>query len=661
MNSPQERVQPESILSRIKHDFPASVVVFLVALPLCMGIAIASGVPVSAGLLTGIVGGLIVGFLAGAPLQVSGPAAGLTVIVYSVVQDHGLEMLGTVVLIGGLFQLIAGIFKLGQWFRAVSPAVIKGMLSGIGVLIFASQFHVMVDDKPKEGGLNNLLSIPEAIEKGLPMPQWTDEEERQIRKEHLIAFGDLHERQVQLYERVAEQAVEHPDETDIERELAEFESIAEQQAAITQELEKLEQEVTNYELTHSSKQKQVELDKRMESALQASQTARDDLTDESKLEDVREDQERAAETLAALMASLKNHRWAAKVGLFTIGLILIWGSMTPKKFRIIPPPLVAVAGATVLATLLSLPVFYVEVPDSLFSEIHFPSWIVLKNTPLVEWKTLIQSGLLIAVVASAETLLCAVAVDQMHSGPRTKYDRELAAQGVGNMVCGFIGALPMTGVIVRSAANVQAGGKSRWSAVMHGLWLLLFVALLGWLLRSIPTACLAAMLVYTGVKLMNFPKNLRDLWKYGSGEVVIYVVTVSTIVSVDLLSGVLAGVGLSALKLLYTFSHLKTDLSVDTEQKLAFLKLNGAATFLRLPILAEELERVPKGFELRVDFQNLDYIDHACLDLLRNWGKQHESLGGGVVIDWDSLNARFDREQSVKSRSENESKKTKTS
>jgi len=637
----------DDLLSKLKKDFPASVVVFLVALPLCMGIAIASGVPVSAGLITGIIGGLVVGLIAGAPLQVSGPAAGLTVIVYSVVQEHGLEMLGTVVLIGGMFQLLAGIMKLGQWFRAVSPAVIKGMLSGIGVLIFASQFHVMVDDKPKEGGLKNLISIPEAIEKGLPLPQWTDAEERKIRKQHLVAFGNLHEKQVQLYERVAEQAVDNPQPEDIERELLEFEEIAKQQSAITKELEALEQEVREFELTHSSPQKKEQLEKRMARALDASQVARDDLTDESKLAEVKNDQKAAADSMSALMSSLKNHPWAAKVGIFTIALIIIWSSMTPKKFRIVPPPLVAVAAATVLATILNLPVLYVEIPDNLFSEIHYPSWVVLQDAP---WVSLIQSGLLIAVVASAETLLCAVAVDQLHSGPRTKYDRELTAQGIGNMACGFVGALPMTGVIVRSAANVQAGGKTRCSAVMHGLWLLVFVVLLGWLLRSIPTACLAAMLVYTGIKLMNFPKNLRDLKKYGYGEIAIYVVTVSTIVSVDLLSGVLAGIGLSALKLLYTFSHLKTDLTVDTDNKKAHLLLNGAATFLRLPLLAEELDRVPNGFELHVDFQHLDYIDHACLDLLMNWGKQHESLGGGIAIDWKSLNARFHREENMNSK-----------
>ena len=148
-------------------DALASVVVFLVALPLCMGIAIASGLPPAAGLVTGIIGGLVVGSIAGSPLQVSGPAAGLAVIVFQLVQQFGVAKLGIIVLLAGLLQLTAGLFKVGQLFRAVSPAVIHGMLGGIGVLIFASQFHVMLDDVPKGSGVNNLLSIPGAIMSGI--------------------------------------------------------------------------------------------------------------------------------------------------------------------------------------------------------------------------------------------------------------------------------------------------------------------------------------------------------------------------------------------------------------------------------------------------------------------------------------------------------------
>jgi MFS superfamily sulfate permease-like transporter len=282
-----------------------------------------------------------------------------------------------------------------------------------------------------------------------------------------------------------------------------------------------------------------------------------------------------------------------------------------------------------------LPVLYVEAPAQLWDDVRFPSWYSLTT-----WGELLPVALLMAVVASAETLLCATAVDRMQHGPRTNYDRELMAQGIGNGICGVLGALPMTGVIVRSSANVQAGAQSRLSAVLHGVWLLLFVVALTFVLHSIPTASLAAILVYTGYKLVDI-KSLRELQRYGWGEVAIYAATVGTIVFADLLTGVLVGVGLSAAKLLYRFSHLESQLDINSAANTATLGLRGAATFVRLPVLAAELERVPGGMELHVDFEHLDYIDHACLELLITWAKQHESAGGRLVIDWTSLHARF--------------------
>ncbi|MGH7201360.1 MAG: SulP family inorganic anion transporter, partial [Planctomycetaceae bacterium] len=196
-----KKLLPSSgLLKNVKHDLLASIVVFLVALPLCMGIAIASGAPVAAGLITGIVGGLIVAALSGSPMQVSGPAAGLTVIVYEMIQRHGLEMLGLTVLIAGAIQVAAGLLRWGQWFRAVSPAVIKGMLAGIGVLIFASQFHVMVDDRPKGSGIENLLGIPEAVVKGLSKPEWASRERRELKTKLLRQAGELHRRQARIQE-----------------------------------------------------------------------------------------------------------------------------------------------------------------------------------------------------------------------------------------------------------------------------------------------------------------------------------------------------------------------------------------------------------------------------------------------------------------------------
>ncbi len=496
--------------SSLKQDFLASIVVFLVALPLCMGIAIASGVPpekaAAVGIITGIVGGLVVGPLAGCPLQVTGPAAGLAVIVGQLIVEHGFETLGLIVMVAGVVQLLAGLVGVGQWFRAVSPAVIQGMLAGIGVLIFAGQFHVMVDDKPpgggKEfGGIINLYTIPEAVWKGLT-------------------------------------------ETD--------------------------------------------------------------------------------------------HRPAAFIGVLTILAIVGWSLLAPKKLKLFPAPLIGVLLAMAVAAVLRLDLNYISVPDNLAEVIALPTaatWV-----RLLDW-SIIGAGLALAFVASAESLLTATAADAMQQrAPRTKYGRELAAQGIGNLLCGLLGVLPVTGVIVRTGANIQAGARTRGSAMMHGLWLLVFAVLFPFILRHIPVSCLAAILVYTGYKLVN-PKAIRALWQYGKGEVAIYAATLATVVIVDLLTGILVGIGLAVAKLLYTFVHLRVRLQEEDARMILYLE--GAATFIRLPKLAGVLEKVRPNTKLHVHFEGLTYIDHACLDLLMNWEKQHVGTGGSLVIDWESLTARF--------------------
>lgn len=512
--NPANGIAPRFSAANLGRDLLASIVVFLVALPLCMGIAIASGVEPAVGLITGIVGGIVVGLLAGAPLQVSGPAAGLSVMVYEIVQREGpkelsgVAILGTIVLIAGTVQLLAGILKFGQWFRAVSPAVIRGMLSGIGVLIFASQFHVMVDDAPKGSGIANLISIPEAVWKGIvPM-------------------------------------------------------------------------------------------------------------DDSP------------------------HHFAARVGALTIIVILLW-RLVPKQVRGVPGPLVAVLLASLVTYLSGIQINLVPLPDNLTESIRFPGVAQLKG--LLDGQ-IILAGLALAFVASAETLLCATAVDRMHTGPRCKYDKELAAQGVGNMICGLLGALPMTGVIVRSSANVDAGARTRASAVLHGIWLLLFTAALPWVLRMIPTASLAGILVFTGWRLVDI-KAIRELRQYGRSEVGIFLATLGTIVVADLLTGVLIGIGLSIVKLLYTFSHLEIRIDDQFGPNRTQMYLRGAATFVGLPKLASALETTRPNTELHVHLERLDYIDHACLDLLMNWEKQHENTGGHLVIDWESLTAKLHRQE----------------
>ena len=634
---PRSRRSAPGLFSNFGGDLSASIVVFLVALPLCMGIAIASGVQVSAGLITGIVGGLIVGWIAGAPLQVSGPAAGLTVIVFDLVRDLGPEALGPCVLIAGLVQVVCGLLGFGVWFRAVSPAVIRGMLTGIGILIFASQCHVMVDDKPRGNALANLRTLPEAVVKGLPTPPLGEEDTRAAEVELLRESGTLHERQAALRIRVGE---------DVPRGGAELGGAAgpllEEQRAIRDAFRTLADR--NDAAWEGNEARGAERSAAAAAAAATLDEAVDALeslgTDDP--EPVRQAVNDAAVALLDFEGTLKNHGWAANVGLLSIAVIVLWNLGTTKvpgwkRLAFLPAPLLAVLAATGLAWWLTLPVLYVEVPANLLAEIYLPTPTLIRS---LDWGAVILGGLVIGAVASAESLLCAGAVDKLHSGVRANFDRELAAQGVGNTVCGLLGALPMTGVIVRSSANIRSGAETRLSAILHGAWLLIFVALLGGLLSLIPTACLAGILVYIGWKLVDF-HAVRELYKLGKGELFVFLTTVAVIVCVDLLWGVMTGIVLAAVRLLLKFSKLRIDSTTSADGRRVDLSLKGAATFLRLPKLADALEKVPDGAAVHVDLRELSYIDHACLDLLADWRSQHEDAGGEMEIDWDLLNARF--------------------
>ena len=491
--------QLKAVLPR---ELLASVVVFLVALPLCMGIAIASGMPPAKGLITGIIGGLVVGWLAGSPLQVSGPAAGLAVLVFELVRQHGIAMLGPILLLAGFLQLVAGRLRLGCWFRVTAPAVVYGMLAGIGVLIVLSQVHVMLDGVPKPSGLDNLSGFPAAVAQAIPSLGWQ----------------------------------------------------------------------------------------------------------------------------------------AGLLGLGTMLVMWTWDKWRPQKLRFVPGALLGVGLTTGASLLLALQVKRVEVPDNLAEAID---WLRPADLLNLADPNLLIAAFAVAFIASAETLLSAAAVDRMHNGQRSDFDKELTAQGVGNMLCGIVGALPMTGVIVRSSANVQAGATTRFSAIFHGVWLLAFVLLLSSVLQSIPIASLAGVLVYTGFKLVDL-KAFRGLARYGRMPMFTYAATALAIIFTDLLTGVLVGFGLTLAKLAWKASRLKISL-VDLPQANEMeLRLNGAATFLKVPALTQILAKVPAGKTLHVPLNYLSYIDHACLELFEEWGRANAAKGSKLMIEPRGLKRRLE-------------------
>lgn len=629
--------QSTSTAPETRNDLLASIVVFLVALPLSMGVAIASGVPVLAGLVSGVIGGCLVGLIAGCPLQVSGPAAGLTVIVFDIVNRYGLENLAVVVFLAGAFQLVAGALRLGQWFRAVSPAVIRGLLAGIGFLILAGQFHVMLDGKPPGAGAANLAMIPDAIQSVLKADAWPDSRQWKQRLSFLPRVRRLVEEQARVSAASKTAGNHQPGPVDNE-------SVPRSDSTRLAEGDgpRFEQEKIAYswdELTRESAGSPWESSFRSaaEKAKSAALAVGGPVTKEAPA--------KLAEAQAAASGALEavgGRGWAAMLGLSTLIIIWGWAEYAPRKLRLFPGALIAVLLVSTVAVSTGMPVARVQLPENIWSTMSLANFSGLSG-PLSD--QLVLQAVLVAVVASAETLLCASAVDQMHRGPRTRYDRELSAQGIGNMLCGLVNALPITGVIVRSSTNVQAGGKTRWSTVMHGLWLCVFVLGLSDLLRMIPTSCLAAILVYTGYRLIDV-KSISELRRFGASEVLIYAVTVSMIVFEDLLVGVLCGVALSAAKLLHTFSHIRIDRIRDENnpEELTLL-LSGSATFLRLPQIAVALEKVPPGSKVHVDLSELDYIDHACLELLSGWCDQHKVTGGEFAIDWDTLHRRFRRER----------------
>lgn len=464
----------------LRHDVPASLVVFLVAVPLSLGIALASGAPLVAGLVAAIVGGLVAGALGGSVVQVSGPAAGLTVIMAGTIAQYGWAVTCAITVLAGLVQIALGLSRIARAALAVSPAIVHGMLAGIGVTIVLAQFHVVLGGSPQSSPVDNLLQLP-----------------RQI---------------------------------------------------------------------------------------------------------------------------INHHGQATTIGLATIVVLVAWGRL-PAAVRRFPGPLAAVLGVTVLSLVTGMTVPRVDVPANALAVNFVP---VL---PHGDWFGFGVAVVTIALVASVESLLSAVATDKLHTGARTNLNRELVGQGAANVVSGSLGGLPVTGVIVRSSTNVHSGARSRASAILHGVWILLFVAVLAGMLRNIPLAALAGLLVHVGARLVN-ADHIRTVLRHG--DLPVYLITLGGVIVIDLLTGVLLGIATAALLMLRRV--LWAGIHAERDGAGWRVVVEGALSALSIPRLSSVLSGIPRGTHVTLELA-VDYLDHAAFETLSAWQQAHEQAGGTVVVD----------------------------
>ncbi|MFK4637869.1 SulP family inorganic anion transporter [Paenarthrobacter histidinolovorans] len=496
--SPSKR----SILSNLGADLPASLVVFLVALPLSLGIAAASGAPIMAGLIAAAIGGIVAGSLGGSPLQVSGPAAGLTVVVAGLVAEFGWQVTCAITAAAGVVQLLMGVSRIGRAALAVSPVVVKAMLAGIGITIILQQLHVLLGGQAAGSAVENLTALPAAV--------------------------------------------------------------------------------TNVEL-HS-----------------------------------------------------------ALLGLAVVAILLTW-KFLPAAVRKVPGPLAAVVAVTALSVAVAPGVERISFSGSIFDAVALPS------LPDGNWRAAAMAVITVALIASIESLLSAVAVDKMHGGIRTSLNRELVGQGSANMVSGMLGGLPVTGVIVRSATNVEAGAKSRTSAILHGVWVLVFSALFAGLIQLIPLSVLAGLLLVIGAKLIKVADIRTSL---RTGDLLVYAVTLVCVVALNLLEGVIIGLALAALCVLWRVLRAQIQAHAPAGTGLPWrVTIAGSCSFFALPRLNRVLHSVPEGQDAVVEL-NADYLDHAFREALVAWEKQQSNGGAAVVVEEHGTTAFSDAEDNSPQRQE---------
>jgi len=491
-SDPVDAPESRSILANLRYDVPASFVVFFVALPLALGIAVAAGAPLMAGLIAAVIGGIIAGSFGGSVLQVSGPAAGLTVVVAGLIDQLGWPMLCLMTIGAGVLQIAFGLSRMARVALAIAPVVVHAMLAGIGITIALQQVHVLMGGSSHSSAWQNIVALPSGI-----------------------LHHELHE---------------------------------------------------------------------------------------------------------------------VIVGGTVIAILLVWSKL-PPKVRIVPGPLVAIVGATVLAMAVGLDTARVTISGNFFDTIGLPK--LPERSPegraWIHETSEIGIGIVtIALIASVESLLSAVGVDKLHRGPRTNFNREMIGQGSANMLSGLLGGLPITGVIVRSSANVAAGARTRMSAVLHGVWVLLFASLFTSLVELIPKAALAGLLIVIGVQLVKLA-HIKLAWR--TGNFAIYGVTVFFVVFVNLLEGVAIGLAVAIGFLLVRVIGAPVEVRpVGGEQSKQWrVDIDGTLSFLLLPRLIHALSTLPLGSDVTLNL-NADYIDDSVSEAISDWRRAHEATGGVVVI-----------------------------
>ncbi len=485
-------------VSSLPDDIRSSVVVLLVAIPLCLGIAVASGLDEFSGIIAGIVGGIIVGALSGSQLSVTGPAAGLTVIVFAAVAKlPAVEAFFLAVVLAGVIQLLMGALKLGIIGEYIPNCVIKGMLAAIGIILILKQFpHLIGYDADFEGDENFVQSSGENT------------------------FSAV----INAFQSITPVAV-----------IIGFTGLA---------------ILILYENKWIKKQ-----------------------------------------TFSTYLSG------PLLVVLAGVGINLLTVSMNGNELQSDHMVNIPIAGSL----------------SGFVSFFRFPNWEFITNSDV--WVT----AFTLAIVASLETLLGIEAIDKLDPLRRvTPPNRELMAQGAGNMVSGLLGGLPVTSVIVRSSANLDSGAKTKRSTIFHGIMILLFVLFFPRLLNMIPKAALAAILIFTGYKLTKIPV-FKDYYKKGWDQFIPFVVTIAAIVITDLLTGVLIGMATGIFYIIR--SNFRSSIFMVNNDQNYLVRLRKDVSFFSKPKLKFSLEKVPENAFLIIDTTRAEFIDRDIIDTLNDFMK----------------------------------------